>query len=257
MGTISWGEIQPISSRGSGSGGSNLFMRLGAGKHTVRLVHQPVRFYVAWIKGKKYIVPPDMVSRLESLGVEPRLTYASNCFDRADTAEGITRLKILEKGTSVFSHFQNYFNEVKDTKTGESVDPGGNSGPDWRVVVNVPPGADGVRRTKYDVIPLAPTPFSKEEIKLLARGKPENKEQYKDAPLGEKGLIDLNAIYDEEKARQKLEPLLRGEAGLETATESVSDIVSSPKQEDSKEETFASSSSEDDPDIESLMKDLW
>lgn len=211
--TTSWGNIKPNQSSGSSQKNNDLFVKLGEGQTKIRLAgKQPAQVYILWIKGTRYIVPEKYVSRLENLGLKPRLYYAINCFDRSDTAAGEVKFRILEKGPSIFSAFSAYFNA-----TGE--DPGGMRGPDWVISGTIPPGKKP-RDIRYTVTPVAPVPFSEEEIKLISlpdmvkKGKVDE-EQWKKLPMNKRGPINFEKFYDEEKWSQKIEELLSRAAGLD------------------------------------------
>ena len=214
MASLDWSDIKPMDKKGSGgksSGSSDLFMALPDGKHQVRLVGKPIAIYTAWIKGQKYIVPENYVDRVRQYGVEPRLKYAICCFDRADTEKGITRLKILEKGNSIFSFFRTYFEDILD-ENGKNVDPGGTKGPDWKITVSVPEGKDAQRRTTYSIMPIRPVAFTEKEIEMLTRSN--DPEKWKEKPFGERGKIKLEQFYKIDDAAQKIEELLVELSGM-------------------------------------------
>ena len=190
-------SIKTKGSRG-GSGGGELFMKLTAGKHKVRLVGDPLMVNIAWVNGKKFIVPEAYEERVSALA-DIRQSYAVNVIDRNDEK---LRFKILEKGPKVFSPIITQFNEVTDAE-GNRIHPGKNSGQDWMIIVDVP---SDPRRTDYNVVPLAATPFTDAEKELISRTK--DREKYQDEPIGERGMIDLVSIYSEEKAAEKLDELL-------------------------------------------------
>lgn len=214
---IGWDEIDDPKTNNGGGDSSDLFLKLSDGTHTVRLVGKPVVRYTAWIGKRKYVVPEEYINRLAAIDITARKTYAINVFDRADTAAGKTRFKILERGASVFSPFGTYFKEVIDEETGKNVDPGGKDGPNWKIIVSVPPGDK--RRTTYKVMAMPKSsPFTKAEAELIRRPKTMTEEELKKLPLGERGLIDLERFYDLNKAKEELDKVLAA-GGTGTADE--------------------------------------
>ena len=191
-------EKQKKAKKKGGGSSNNLFMKLGD-KEQVRLVGKPESVNVAWINGSKFIVPEDLIERVEeSEGIEVRTYYVSNVIDRHDDK---LRFKILEKGPGVFKPIIARFQDVKDDD-GSDIEPGGPKGGDWLIV------KEGTgKNTSYNVSYIKETPFNPEERELIALTKKamEDPESYKDIPLGEKGLIDLKRMYNLDKAREKLE----------------------------------------------------
>jgi hypothetical protein len=179
------------------------------GEHTVRFVGEPKPVDICWVDKKKFIVPAEggYREKLEKLEHEVRTNIAVNVIDR-DEKE--LKFKILEKGPSIFEPVITRYEKVK--VDGKKIHPGGPQGSDWMIVAKT---SSDPRNTKYTVTCLERTPFTKEEKELISRGKPENAEQFKDKPLGQRGLIDLDKIYDEKKAAEKLDELFKslGESG--------------------------------------------
>jgi hypothetical protein len=115
----------------------------------------------------------------------PSKRYAINVLDRLDG----NKLKILEKGPSVFKFFYSY-------KVDCNNDPSGKEGPDFMITVIIPKGEDGMPnklKTEYTVTHLDKAPFTKEDMKMIC-------ETDKDG----------NIIKDEKtgKPKSKLFPLL-------------------------------------------------
>jgi len=221
MAQVGWGDVKTSKTSDSGAKTGELFLKLDSGKHKIRLVGKPHEMWLCWINKKKYVVPESYISRLEHIGCKPRLHYAINVFDRADTEKGLTRLKILEKGTQVFQHFSTYFNELE-------IDPGSAKGPDWRIIVDVP---SDKRQTTYNALALGETPFTAKEIELLTRPKKMDEEELKKLPLGERGLIDLAKFYSEENAAKQLDEILSKATG--TASDTVDEVAKKAGEEDS------------------------
>lgn len=219
-----------------GGSGDGIFMKLGDGKHTIRLAGAPKLLWLAWHDGKKYAVTKEMKERLESLHIAVRKYYAINCFDRADTAKGVTSFKIIEKGPKLFNEFKLYRDEFE-------VDPGSDKGPDFRIIVKVP---EDKRRTDYKAVALKSTPFSEAERELIARTKESRKdpEKFKSMPLGQRGLIDLDQFYKIEESTRKLEEIIAKAAGLKPSS-TIDDEDENQAQEESIDDIVGGGSSSD------------
>lgn len=117
-------------------------------------------------------------------GWVPSKRYAINVLDRLDG----NKLKILEKGPSVFKFFYTY-------KVDCNNDPSGKEGPDFMITVSVPmlDGQPNKLKTEYTVTHLDKAPFTKEDMKMICET--DN---------------DGNVIKDEKtgKPKSKLFPLL-------------------------------------------------
>ena len=215
-------KVQSSSKGGSG----DLFMSTkGGGRFTVRFAGEAKEKNILWwpqTGGKKYIVPDNYYHKMVELGFPVRKQVISNVIDRDDAK---LRFKLLEKGPKVYGPVLTRYNEVLDKKTKKPIHPGGPNGEDWRIVVTVP--ADP-RNTDYTVSNLDRIPFTPEEIELLKRK--EDPEKYKDLPIGERGLIDIDAIYNPEKYIEALDKMIAEKQGnandSENLPESVSDMES-------------------------------
>lgn len=247
MGTVGWGDVKK--EKGSPKnftkgGGSDLFVKLPEGKHTIRLVGKPHEIHIAWIKNQetgrneKFLVPQKggYAQRLKNLNIEVRQYFAVNCFVKEDEK---VRIRILEKGPSIFNSFgtwyENFTYPEGHKRAGENIDPGGVDGPNFLVVAETPNGKNANQRTTYNVIALQQTPFNKAQLELLNRSN--DPEKYKDLPLGERGLVKLKEFYDEEKAAERLDKKLRDLAGIDV-------------DDDAEDAPIGSNDSDDDSDDE-------
>jgi hypothetical protein len=226
MANIGWGDVKTKSDSPKnytkGAGNSDLFVKLPVGEHEIRLVGEPHEIYIAWIKNPetgandKFIVPQKggYIQRLKALGVEVKKNYATNCFVISDDK---VRLRILEKGPSIFDSFSNWYHHFTypkgHKKEGQKINPGGVDGPKFLISALDPPGKNSNQRINYSVIALQQTPFTKEQIEVLKREKIDA-EKYADLPLGERGKIDLAKYYDEERAEEKLKNMHLELAGI-------------------------------------------
>lgn len=262
MGQIGWGDVKTAKEGVSGSSSSqDLYLKIGV-KNKIRLVGKPHEVNIAWMNGKKYVVPENYVSRLENLGIKCRTNYAINIFDREDTANGVTRVKVLEKGTKIFSAFKAYFEEFKDDN-GKNIDPGGVDGPDWIIKATIPAGKDK-RNTEYQVMPLGKVPFNAKEIELIRRCKLSDEEK-KNFPLNERGPIDLAKLYDLDKASKVLDEVLSNSTSIKAGvdgddldgmegTTSIEDIVSAAPKQTS---TPTAKSADSEEDLDKMLQDAF
>jgi len=131
------------------------------GDYDVRLVGPHVWF-------RKHFKPYRATVQDEDKGVDPAwqagffpgLRAAINVIDRADG-----KLKILEKGTTVFNRFAEY-------KSIFNKDPAGKDGPNFRIKVSIPKGKDGLPnklKTEYSVTHMQDAPFTDAEKKIFVK----------------------------------------------------------------------------------------
>jgi hypothetical protein len=122
-------------------------------------------------------------------GFYPRTCYAIHVFDRDDK-----KLKILEKGTSVFKVFASY-------KKANDMNPSGKEAPDFQIDVEWPNG--NKRQAKYTVFPLQKiTPITPEEKDIWESQKAPLREIYKSTPLEK--IVDLwDALPPSERIPKK------------------------------------------------------
>lgn len=222
-------------------GKNDIWMKLPEGEHQIRLVGKPVKRHVAWLprlddpnRNAKFLVPPEFVARIESAfpDIDIKMVYAICCFDRADTANGITRLKVLEKGNTIFEPFKMYKRKFKD-KDGNPIEPGGKHGPDWSIEASIKTinGKKEPRNTKYNIMPLQETPFTEAELKFLNQNPMDEENQKK--PLGERGFYDehkhpyvLKVLFNLDEHKKKLTEYFekRDNSGPLDSSEEVSDF---------------------------------
>ncbi len=142
---------------------SSQFLKLKAGEsYKVRLVGRPVGYLQHWepvicrSPGKdpetKQIIDPLMLK-----GHEPKERYAIWVLDRKDN----NALKVMDFPGSLLDKFVKWKDEFQD-------EPGGQKGPDWKITLTVPPGADK-KRTQYDAMNLDRTGFTQEELDLFKK----------------------------------------------------------------------------------------
>jgi len=252
--TSSWDNVKsfdPDNKKKNGKREGDLFMKLEEGNHQIRLVGPVHTMLAVWANNKRYVIPADLKSRVEQAGYKVRDLYAINIFDRADSANSKVRFKILEKGSGLFGYFKNYHEQVK-------IDPAGNQGTDWSIKVVVPNG--NKRATKYITMPMMQTKFNAAETALIKR-KPQENDIENNISLGERGLINLKKIYDEEKARKLvIEELLGNQV---QGGEKVSDFVNKGSSEDisfdddSDNVQSFDTSNTDDENIDDALKDVF
>lgn len=273
MSNIGWGDVKKNSSpkKYSQVNSTDLFVKFTSGKNTVRLVGEPHEIYVCWMrntesgKNEKYIVPKKggYIDRLKSLNLDVRKYYATNCFVLEDD---VVRLRILEKGPGIFESFYNWYSNFKYPKghknEGQNINPGGVDGPNFLIVAETPSGKNQNLRTNYSVMALQQSPFTKEQIEVLKRGKVDV-EKYKDLPLGERGAIDLSEYYNEERAEERLKKKLQEISGIssEDDSEEISVNQSSTVEDLLTNDEENSSEPDDDSDLvkqaEEILGDLF
>jgi hypothetical protein len=117
MSDIVFGEIDWNTGDDSGSGQSKTeFMRLEQGENTVRIMANPVQFYIHWVetpegkmrKVNSPISSPDLVRRLEDADFKRRPRWMVKVLDRSDDT-----FKLLEIGTQIYSGVKALFNHKK------------------------------------------------------------------------------------------------------------------------------------------------
>lgn len=128
-------------------------------------------------------------------GWYPSKRYAINVIDRADG-----KLKILDKGASVFKGFANY----KSLFGKNPADP--KVGADFALTVVVPKGKDGkanALKTEYTVTHIQETPLTPEEVAMIkAQGLWPLTKIYKPTPL-EKRIDMWNSLPESAKVAPK------------------------------------------------------
>ena len=116
MSEMVFGEIDWNDGDDSGSGGKTEFMRLEQGENIVRIMANPVQFYIHWLetpdgkmrKVNSPISSPDLVRRLEEAGFKRRPKWMVKVLDRSDDT-----FKLLEVGTQIYSGVKALFNNKK------------------------------------------------------------------------------------------------------------------------------------------------
>ena len=170
------------------------------GQYRVRLVGPFVRF----LRHNKPFEKARVITHLSykeqdpvwKAGFYPRETYAIHVIDRADG-----KLKILEKGNSIFKAFAAY-KKIND------INPAGQEAPDFNIEVSWP--GDDKFQAKYTVTPLAKIQaLTDTEIALWKAEKAPLNEIYKSTPLEK--IVELwDALPDDKKVPPKKEEFTRG-----------------------------------------------
>lgn len=256
MGTkkdFGWGDIKENNAGPSGSAKSqDLYFKIEAGQtYRVRIYGTPKPRYFAWVNKKvKYCVPDHLLEEFERhTGEKPRLTYICNVIDRADTKNGKTRFKLLEKGPQIFSNIKVFYETT-------GVEPGGENAPDF--IIKATAGKEK-RNTTYNVMTLpGMSPFSEKEKELIDRQKRLSQDELKKLPLGERGPIDIESFYDLDKAEKKVQDLLDGKveqvddvSGLSGTVDS-KDAVESPSSKEP-EISAPAASADQEESLDSLL----
>lgn len=146
-----------------GGEGDTQFLKLKAGEtYKLRCVGRPVGYLQHWepvicrSPGKdpetKQIIDPLMLK-----GFEPKERYAIWVLNRKEN----NILQVVDFPGTLLEQFVRWKDEFGD-------EPGGLKGPDWKISLEIPPGADK-RRTKYVAMNLDRTPFTDEEKALFTK----------------------------------------------------------------------------------------
>ena len=161
-------ESNPKSDDGTGSDYRKVvYMDMSQAKtYKIRLVGSHVKFRKHW-QPIKATVKDDGKSMDPAwqAGFLPGRRFAINVIDKTDLAKGETgELKVLEKGATVFKAFAAY-------KAATEIDPAGKDGPDFVITVKIPikDGKPNKMKTEYSVVPVAPAPFTEDEVKMLSK----------------------------------------------------------------------------------------
>lgn len=115
MSNMVFGEVD-WNSADSGSGGKSDFMRLEEGENTVRVMGNPVQFYIHWVVGPdgqkgKINSPannPELVSRLEDSGFKRQARWLIKVLDRSDDT-----FRLLEVGPQIYNGIRALFNNKR------------------------------------------------------------------------------------------------------------------------------------------------
>jgi hypothetical protein len=114
--SVTFGEIDWNDGDDSGTGGAKTeFMRLDQGENTVRIMGNPIQFYIHWVdtsegtrKVNSPIASPELVRRLEEEGWKRRPRWLVKVLDRKDE-----NFKLLEIGPQIYSGIKALFNHRK------------------------------------------------------------------------------------------------------------------------------------------------
>jgi len=106
MSKISFGEIDWNSAETTTqSNNKSAYMRLKEGNNDVRILSNPIQYYVHWVEtdqGKRKIVSPidhpELVSKLEDRGFRRQVRWILKVIDRSDNTP-----KLLEVGSQIFN----------------------------------------------------------------------------------------------------------------------------------------------------------
>ena len=166
----------------------------GDGDYKFRLIGGHVK-YMKWWKPYVGITHDDYKSEDPAwqAGFYPNTRFAIHVIDRADG-----KLKILDKGKSIFEVFGN-FRKVND------INPAGKEAPDFIITVSVPKknGHPDPRNTKYSVqAQMKASPLTEEELAYYKESKVSLEDLYRTTPL-EKLKEMWETLSDDEKIAPK------------------------------------------------------
>lgn len=108
FGEVDWNTEEPASS-GHGNGGGSDFLRLEEGKTVVRVMGNPVKFYVNWLtlpngKKRKVVTPigsPALMQKLDDAGFRRSPRWMTRVLDRTSSDASEHSFKLLEIGSQI------------------------------------------------------------------------------------------------------------------------------------------------------------
>jgi hypothetical protein len=169
------------------------------GEYRVRLCGNFVRFHRWWSPFTTRIITHLSYKDEDpawNSGFWPRKTFAIHVIDRNDTDEAnpTGKLKILEKGSSIFEAFANY-------KRINKTNPAGKVGPDFVIEVEWPNG--NKRQANYKVTPVMQiSEWTEAEVAMIKAEHADLKKIYAPTPL-EKIKEAWDALPDDAKIPPK------------------------------------------------------
>jgi hypothetical protein len=150
------------------------------GEYQIRLCGNYVKFHRWWSPFTTRLITHLSYKNEDpawNAGFWPRKTFAIHVIDRNDTDEEhpTGKLKILEKGSSIFEVFADY-------KRINKINPAGQKGPDFVVTVKWPGGKK--RNADYSVTPMAAiNEWTPEEVAMIKEEHAELKKIYAPSAL--------------------------------------------------------------------------
>ena len=114
MSNMVFGEVD-WNSADSGTTKSN-FMRLEEGENTVRVMGNPVQFYIHWVvapdgsrrKINSPVDSPELVRRLEDAGFKRQARWLVKVLDRSDD-----EFRVLEVGPQIYNGIKSLYNNSR------------------------------------------------------------------------------------------------------------------------------------------------
>lgn len=190
--SIVFGEVDWNSSAGESSGGGKTqFMRLEAGRNVVRVMGNPLQFYINWVEGpqgkRKINSPvssPELLQRLEDAGFKRKPRWIVKVLDRADG-----QFKLLEIGPQIYNGIRQLVND-----------------PDWGKV------------TSYDLIITRGKPGSQPLYSVSPRPKSGLDASLKEAFLAFNDGLNLDRLIQPSDPQFVLETLGWTASGTTTST---------------------------------------
>jgi len=171
------------------------------GEYRVRLCGKFVRFHRWWSPFTSRVITHISYKDQDpawNAGFWPRKTFAIHVIDRNDVdAEHPTgKLKILEKGSSIFEAFANF-------KRINKIDPAGKQGPDFVITVNWP--GNNKRAATYTVTATqGAAEWTQQELEMVKRDHADLKKIYAPTPLEK--IVELwDALPEDAKVPPKSE----------------------------------------------------
>jgi len=208
MAQVEWDEVDP---RPAGSEKvRSLFLKFEAGKeYKIRPLgkpHEVIRYFISKresadgenhfaisnVKGEDCIIQRNHRNSDGDPMYRQQVKYAINCLDRDDLDENdMPRIKVAELPLSVARLIRDWGKEM-------GIKPGSGAGADWKIRVEKTGSAP--RDIKYHAMPLAQTPFTKQELAFFDK-------------IGINKLEDIFKITSQDELEDKLGLADEGAAG--------------------------------------------
>jgi hypothetical protein len=210
------------------------------GQYRVRLCGNFVRFYRWWAPFSSRIITHLSYKDKDpawNAGFWPRKTFAIHIIDRSDVDKEYPtgKLKILEKGSSIFDAFANYF-KINNSN------PAGETGPDFVIEVEWPNG--NKRQANYKVTPVMKlNKWTDQEIQMIKSDHVDLKKMYAPTPL-EDIISAWEGLPEESKIPPKREDDSKGSGNTQQQAQEVA--VNAPEQKIEEPEVAVSSTEDDD-----------
>nr|BDD46199.1 hypothetical protein 33 [bacterium] len=180
MSKIVFGEVDWNSTAGESGGGKTQFMRLEQGRNVVRVMGNPLQFFINWVEtseGKRKVnspvSSPELLQRLDDAGFKRKPRWIIKVLDRNDG-----QFKLLEIGPQIYNGIRQLVND-----------------PDWGKV------------TSYDLVITRGKPGQQPLYSVSPRPKSGLDESLKDAFMAFNDGLNLDRLIQPSDPKYVLELL--------------------------------------------------